>query len=176
MTTTTRERVGRWVRDQASAYRGEQPRPLSGYIGAMAVYSGMVGAAGSAAWLSGRHGPERVTPWDVALLGLATHKLSRLLSKDAVTSPLRAPFVRYQEPGAPAEVNEEVREHGGAKHTMGELSTCPFCLAQWVATALVAGWVLAPRLTRLASATLAGVAASDWLQMAYAALERVATD
>ncbi len=97
-----------------------------------------------AARLTGRRAPARITPWDVVLLGTATHKLTRILAKDAVTSPLRAPFVQYKGASGESELAEEVREHGGTKHAVGELLTCPFCLAQWVATTFVAGWVFAP--------------------------------
>ena len=57
----------------------------------MSVYGGLVGAIAVAAKLSGRPLPERISPWDAAVTTLATHKLSRLLAKDPVTSPLRAP-------------------------------------------------------------------------------------
>jgi hypothetical protein len=85
-----------------------------------------------------------------------------------VTSPLRAPFTRYAEPGGAAEVNEEVRDQGSSlRHSVGELVSCPFCLAVWVATGLTGGLVLAPRLTRLTATALTATAASDFLQMAY---------
>jgi hypothetical protein len=112
--------------------------------------------------------PERPAAADIALIAVATHKLSRLLAKDAVTSPLRAPFTRYAEPAGAAELNEEVRDQGSSvRHGIGELVTCPFCLALWVATGLTSGLVLAPRLTRLAATTLTATAVSDFLQMAY---------
>lgn len=168
-------RVRKWAGVQADAYRAGEQRPLGGYVVAMSVYSGLVGLAGAAARATGRRAPDRVTPWDVALLGVATHKLSRLLAKDAVTSPLRAPFVRFEGASGEAEVQEEVREHGGTKHVLGEITTCPFCVGQWIATGLTVGWIFAPSATRLVSATFAGVAMSDALQLGYAALERVAT-
>ena len=55
---------------------------------------------------------------------------------------------------------------------MGELLSCPFCLAVWVATALTGGLVLAPRVTRLVATILTAVTASDFLQFAYAAAQR----
>jgi hypothetical protein len=119
--------------------------------------------------------PERPAVTDVVLISIATHKLSRLLAKDSVTSPLRAPFTRYQEPSGESEVNEEVRaEEGSAGHAVGELLSCPFCLAMWVATGLTGGLVLAPRLTRLVATGFTAVAASDFLQLAYAAAKRAA--
>ena len=103
---------------------------------------------------------------DVVLLSIATHKLSRLLSKDAITSPLRAPFTRYDRPIGSGEVMEQVRDSGSpTRHAIGELLSCPFCLAVWVATGLTGGLVLAPRLTRLVATALTAVAASDFLQM-----------
>jgi hypothetical protein len=46
------------------------------------------------------------------------------------------------------------------------------CLAQWVASALSAGLVFAPRQTRLAMATLSAVASADFLQYVYALLQQ----
>ena len=168
------EQATHWTREQADKYRQGNARPLGGYLGAMGVYSLLVGGSALAARLLGRSAPTRITPWDVVLLGVATHKVSRLLAKDPVTSPLRAPFVKYEGSAGPAEVREEVREHGTVKHAVGELSSCPFCLGQWVATGFVAGTVLAPRATRVAATTFAAVAVSDALQFGYAALERTA--
>ena len=63
---------------------------------------------GFAAWAhsSGRALPERMPVGDLALVTVATHKLSRLVAKDRVTSTLRAPFtsVEYQA-GAPRPPN-----------------------------------------------------------------------
>jgi hypothetical protein len=141
-------------------------RPLRGYVGALSAFSAAAVAAAGLARLTGRSLPERLPMGDVVLLGVATHKLSRLLAKDAVTSPLRAPFVRVEGPAGEAELNESPRGHG-AQHAAGELITCPFCLAVWISGGLAAGLVLAPRLTRLVMATATAVAASDFLQLAY---------
>ena len=102
---------------------------------------------------------------------ITTHKLSRLIAKDPVTCPLRAPFTRYSGTSGPAELAEEARGHG-VRHAVGELITCPFCTGQWVATAYAAGMIFAPDATRLAGATMTAVAGSDWLQLAYARLQQ----
>jgi hypothetical protein len=165
-------RLRGWAQRQAQDYSNGEPRPLGGYLALMSVYTaGTVGAAAAAKAL-GRPAPQRLGPWDVAQLGVATHKLSRLLAKDPVTSPFRAPFTRYSGLSAPGELTEKVRAHGLA-HSIGELLTCPMCLAQWFATALCAGLVLAPTPTRLVLATLTAVAGADFLQHAYAALQQV---
>jgi hypothetical protein len=110
-------------------------RPLAGY----AVLSGAFGAALAGALLaaraSGRPLPERLTTQDVLLAGVATHKLSRLIAKDKVTSFLRAPFTRYQESAGHGELEEEPRGEG-LRLATGELLVCPYCLAQWIAAGL----------------------------------------
>ena len=66
----------------------------------MTVYAGVVGTLAAAARVTGREVPDGLRVQDIALSALATHKLSRLLAKDPVTSPLRAPFTAYQGRGA----------------------------------------------------------------------------
>lgn len=166
------------LREQAArigrAYAPRQRRPLSGYLTSMVAYTAMSAGLAGAVRASGRPLPERYSVGDVLLLSVATHKLSRLLTKEAVTSPLRAPFARYAGPAGNAELNEHVRTDGSpTRHAVGELVTCPFCMAVWVATGLAGGLVMAPRATRLAVTILTAVAGSDFLQLAYAAAQRV---
>jgi hypothetical protein len=160
------------VRDRLTglrqAYAPHEHRPLDGYLAAMGGFGVLAASLAGAAKVTGRPVPERPSNQDVVLISIATHKLSRLIAKESVTSPLRAPFTRYSEPSGASELNEEVRDEGSAlRHSIGELITCPFCLAVWVATAFTGGLVLAPRLTRLAATAMTAVAVSDFLQMAY---------
>jgi hypothetical protein len=142
------------------------PRPLGGYAKLIAVYG--VAAGGLALALRKRAGGlRRLDVMDLALYGLATEHLSRLITKDSVTAVLRAPFTEFKEPAGEGEVNEEVVGHG-TRHAVGELLTCPFCVAQWVATALVAGRIAAPDLTRAVVAISATARLSDYLQLLYA--------
>ena len=53
--------------------------------------------------------PKRPSLFDLALLGVATHKLSRIIAKDRITSILRAPFVSYIRSIGHGEVEEEPR-------------------------------------------------------------------
>ena len=163
--------VRRWARTQKREYTQGEPRPLGGDLGAMSAYAGLVAAGAAAVRASGRRLPERIPAGDALLLTVATFRLSRRIAKDPVTSPLRAPFTAFQGASGHAEVAEEVREHGGVKHAVGELLTCPFCLAQWVGTAFVFGYAVAPRATRLAALTMTTVAGSDVLQFAYDAIQ-----
>ena len=163
--------VRRWARTQKREYTHGEARPLGADLGAMGVYVGLVSAAATAVRASRRELPERIPFGDAALLTVATFRLARRIAKDPVTAPLRAPFVRFEGPSGHAEVAEEVREHGGVKHAVGELLTCPFCLAQWVGTGFVFGYVTAPRATRLAALTMTMVAGSDVLQFVYDAIQ-----
>jgi uncharacterized protein DUF1360 len=152
---------------EVDAYRGDEDRPIGGYVVVMAVFAALVSGAAGLAFATGRKLPAGVGPWDVFLLAAGTHKLSRTLTKDAVTSPLRVPFTRYKETGGPAEVMEEVRSKSGLRHSIGELITCPFCLDVWIATGFTIGLVFAPRLTRLVATALTAVTGADFLHLFY---------
>lgn len=110
--------------------------------------------------------PRRFSLLDLALLGMATHKLSRIVAKDRITSILRAPFVSYIRSAGAGEVEEEPRGRG-TQRGIGHLISCPYCMAPWCATALRFGLVFAPRLTRFFSGILTSIAFSDFLQRAY---------
>lgn len=166
------ERVRDAVQRIGQAYAGDEPRPLRGYLGAMGVYGVLVSGLVGAGRVTGVRLPERFQLGDTVLLSIATHKASRLLAKDAVVSPLRAPFTRYEEPAGEAELNESVRGHG-LQHAAGELITCPFCLGLWTATALTAGMVFAPRFTRLVNTVLTALAVSDTLHIGYDGAKQV---
>ena len=155
------------------AYTRGEERPLGSFLGLMAAYGGAVVALGAAVRASGRELPERVAWGDLALVTVATHKLSRLLAKDPVTSPLRAPFTEFAGTSGEAELAEEVRGAGPRK-ALGELVTCPFCLGQWVATGFAFGLVLSPRPTRLAASVFTALTGADFLQLAYAKAESAA--
>jgi Protein of unknown function (DUF1360) len=156
------------ARGEAEAYRHGEDRPLGGYVLVMAVFAALVAGGAGLAAASGRRLPDGIGPWDLLLITAGTHKLSRTLSKDAVTSPLRAPFTRYAQTGGPAEVMEEVRTASGIRHAVGELVTCPFCLDMWIATGFAFGYVFAPRVTRLVAATFSALAGADFLHLLYA--------
>ena len=127
---------------------------------------------GFAAWLhsSGRELPERVPAGDFALMTAATHKASRLLAKDRVTSAVRAPFTRFEGDAGPGEVREEARGHG-LRRAIGELIICPYCLGLWIAAGFSAGFIVAPRPTRWVAATFSALLGADVMQIAYAKAE-----
>jgi hypothetical protein len=165
------ERPAAVAHEIAEEYRGDEDRPLGSFVGVMSVYSGLVAVGALVARRRGVR-PE-VNLGDIALVGVATHKISRLLARDPVTSPLRAPFTEFKGTSGPAELKEEVRGTGVQK-AIGELVTCPFCLGQWVATALGFGLLFAPRATRALCSMFAARAVSDFLQLGYGIAEKKA--
>ena len=125
--------------------------------------------------LAGRSIPERVDARDIALLGMATHKLSLIGSQDVISSPLRAPFTELREKESPKKVEEKPRGEG-LRRIVGELLTCKFCLSVWVASLFTYGLVLAPRVTRLVAALFSVVTVSDYLHQAYKVLMKEASN
>ena len=162
--------ITREARDafQSDAEPHERP-PFRPYAALTAVFNAAFGGALVAAHRSSRL-PDKVATRDVLLIGTASHKLSRLVAKDKVTTFLRAPFTEYQGRGGPAEVEESSRE-GEVRGAIGELLICPYCLGLWSTGALHVGLLFAPRATRVVASTLTALTLSDFLQIAYKAAE-----
>jgi hypothetical protein len=140
--------------------------PVRAYAALILVYCGVFGAA---VWSAGRRGalPRRTSPADLALLAIATHRLTRLLTRDKVASPLRLPFTRYEGSAGAGEVKERPRGTG-LQRALGALVTCQFCAAPWTAAVLYGGLVKKPRETRAVAAVLTIVTGSDFLHQLYA--------
>jgi hypothetical protein len=152
-------------------------RMVSGYSKQdvpLAEYAGMVGVfhAGFAAFLLARKNakrplPERIDLRDILLLGIATHKLSRVITRDRIMSFVRAPFTRREKSAGAGEVEEQPRGTGVRK-AVGELLTCPYCIGTWISSALLYGFIIKPRYTRVFASIFAINTVSDFLQQGYA--------
>jgi hypothetical protein len=164
-----RERAAARLGTLSDAYDGGHS-PFGGYLTLMGTFA----AAATAGLASGRirKRSERLSVRDLVLLAAGTQALARIVSKDRVTSPLRAPFTRYVKDGPPGEVVEEARGNG-VRLAVGDLVTCPYCTGQWIALALVVGLLHRPRETRLVASIAAISRAADVLQAAYV---RIAPD
>jgi hypothetical protein len=145
--------------------------PYAAYAGIMATFAGGLAAAGAVAHLLDRDAGEH-DALDLAVLGLATFKASRTISRDEVTSFLREPFVE----GRAHEGGEEPVESGDLRQAIGELVTCSRCIGTWVAAGLGATQVLAPRFGRLLTWSLAAAGANDFLQAGFSALTSKANE
>jgi len=148
----------------------EKRPPLFSYLTFMSIFGSLLAAALAVAKRQGRELPEQASAGQLLLIGTASHKLSRIISKDKVTSPLRAPFTELEGKGGPAEFEERSRGTGVRK-AIGELLICPFCLGLWVIAAFSVGLLFAPRVTRFVASLFAALTISDFLQVAYKAAE-----
>jgi hypothetical protein len=147
----------------------ETEQPLLSYFAVIATFNAAFAAALLGARAAGRPLP-RLGFGDLVLFGAATHKVSRLLAKNRVTAPIRAPFTKLEGRGGPAEVEEKPRGRG-VRRVLGELALCPYCLDQWVAAGFAVTSVFAPQASRLAAGVFATVAVADFLQLGYKAVQ-----
>lgn len=155
-----------------AGYKGGEEMPLASYAVLLAVYNAAFGALLllAAAQKSENERSGKFNLADLLLLGVATHKLSRIIALDRVTSPLRAPFTEYVEPAGQSEIKEKVRGTG-MRRAVGDLLTCPWCLSPWVAAGLAFGLVFQPRATRIVAGVFAAATVSDFLHHAADAVK-----
>jgi hypothetical protein len=167
---TQPDRLAEKASEKASEIKREyahgEDKPMGSHLTLVLIYNLLVAGFLASRARSGKAFPERIGPGDLLLAGIATHKASRVIAKDRVTAPLRAPFTEFQEEGGPGEVEESPRG-SGMRRAIGELLVCPFCLAQWVATAFLTGLAVMPRVTRFVGSIFAAVTISDFLQIVY---------
>jgi hypothetical protein len=139
----------------------QNPMPLGAYALFVGVFNVLLGSflatSKKTAPPSGR---------ELVLLAVSTHKLSRFITKDAVTAPFRAPFTRYKEDLGYGEVNEEARGKG-VRQAIGEALSCSYCMDAWVGLASLAALRRFPRPTRTALSLFTAIAGADFLHVAY---------
>src|SRR4051795_1393278 len=139
--------------------------PHSAYAAIMGTFAGGLTLAGLLGRLLDRDARDH-NALDLTVLGLATFKAARTISRDEVTSFIREPFVE----GEAHEGGEDPIGSGDMRQAIGELVTCSRCIGTWVAAALAGTQIVAPRFGRLLTWTLATAGVNDWLQAGFAAL------
>jgi hypothetical protein len=139
--------------------------PYASYAAIVGTFASGLAAAGVVGRLLDRD-PQCQNALDLVVLSAASFKAARTLSHDEVTSFLREPFVR----GHAHEGGEDPVETGDLQQAIGELVTCSRCIGTWVAAGLATTQVLAPRVGRLLTWSLAAAGANDFLQAGFAAL------
>lgn len=82
----------------------------------------------------------RRTPTDLVLAGLSTYRLTRLVTTDAITAPVR---------------DAVWRTHPPETSKLGYLLTCDWCTSIYAASALEISRTIAPRTTRAVETVLA---------------------
>ena len=142
-----------------------EPAPHGAYAAIMGAFAAGLAGAGVVARLLGRE-PRENEALDLVVLGAATFKAARTISRDEVASFIREPFVE----GVAHEGGEEPVETGDLRQAIGELVTCSRCIGTWVAAGLTATQMIAPRFGRMLTWSLAAAGANDFLQASFAAL------
>lgn len=143
----------------------EQRRPFGYYAVLIALYNALYGL-----FLLGyrrkKHRLDEVTGLDLAMLGLSTLRMAKLVSEDEITAVIRRPVVDVE--------NGQRRPKGhGLRLALGKLVLCPTCTGTWVAAFLTYALHLFPRQTR---PFLALMSASGASQFSDALLSLVYTD
>jgi hypothetical protein len=139
--------------------------PHAEYAAIVGVFVSLLGGAGLLAKTLGRD-PQEQRPLDLVMLGAATFKAARTISRDEVTSFIRDPFVQ----GEAHEGGEDPVKTGDLRQAIGELVTCSRCIGTWAAAGLTTTQVIAPRFGRLLTWTLGAAGMNDFLQAGFAAL------
>lgn len=140
-------------------------RPYGYYAVLIGLYNAMYGAF---LLLHRRKGDklERITGLDLAMLGLATLRMAKLVSEDEITAVVRRPLVDVE--------GGQRRPRGhGLRLALGKLVLCPTCTGTWVAAFFTYALHLFPRQTR---PFLALMSASGVSQFSDALLSLVYTD
>jgi hypothetical protein len=144
--------------------------PYRAYAAIFGLYAAGLAGAGTLGRTLERD-PQCQTALDLAVLGLATFKVARTLSRDSVASFVREPFVR----GDARSGDQEPVRTGGFEEAIGELVTCTRCIGTWAAAGLASTQILAPRFGRLLTWSLGAAAANDFLQAGFASLTKKAS-
>ncbi len=162
-------------RDAPREQRPVEKHPYGAYALISATYLGLYGGFVALTRRRGTPLHRGIGPLDLAMLGLATLRLSRLAAWDEVTSFLRLPVVEHG-PHDPVAGQGQQPRGRGLPRALGELVTCTSCIGTWIAAALTSGLYLAPDATRpfvtiMAAAGL-GQLADATLALIYAARDR----
>jgi hypothetical protein len=151
--------------EQTAAPDGAEP--IAGYLALAFTFLGLTCAG--LVWLRrNKLLLPKPNALDVALIGLGTARLSRLITREKVARPLRAPFT-ITERTERAEVKEHAKGSGMIR-AAGELVTCPRCTAIWAAGGLCLVYFASPSAGRFFSLILSSSLISDFANRKFAIL------
>jgi len=101
-------------------------------------------------------------PFDIALIGLSTYRLGRMIAYDRVTEPMRHYFTETV-PDASGAGETVIPAGQGARNAFGQLLSCPICAGTWVAAALVYAFHFFEAPTRMFLAIVGSTALAELL-------------
>jgi len=134
-------------------------RPTLEYAGLTAAFIAVFGG-----FLSVKRDrlPDRLPTTDLVRIGLASYKLGRLLTKEEITTFLRAPLTEDPEATKP--------KRTGVAGALGKLLTCPYCVGVWTAAGLASAHVIAPKEARFATWIFSANAIADFANATFVRL------
>jgi hypothetical protein len=83
------------------------------------------------------------------MIGVATYRLSRLITHDRVTSVFRLPFVEEGKGYEQIEGTQEQPKGRGLQLALGQLLNCSWCASMWAGTFNVSAYTLFPGAGRM---------------------------
>ena len=133
---------------------------------------GLIGTFLTCIGLVGARAPNRLPPLgaiDLAVLGLASHRVGRMIAFERVAEPLREPFTSTVRDETGVDETVVARGHG-VRWALGELLSCPTCVATWAAMLLYLGMTFVPGPTRVLVSVLAAAGVAE---IAYVGVEHL---
>ena len=129
---------------------------------------GVFVAAATAAG-SQRSAKARTSALELAMTGMAAHRIGRMIAFEGVAEPIREPFTATVPDESGADETTVARGRG-VRGAIGELLSCPICVGTWAALGLSIGMRVLPGPTRFVVRVLsiAGLA-----ELNYVAVERL---
>lgn len=106
---------------------------------------------------------------ELGLMGMAAHRIGRMVAFEGVAEPIRAPFTATVPDDSGAD-DTVVAQGRGVRWVLGELMSCPTCVATWAALGLSIGRLILPGPTRFAVQVL-GIA--EVAELNYVAVEHL---
>jgi hypothetical protein len=135
------------------------------YLGLIGLFLSTFGAVAA----KQPKGSVALGPLDLAMLGLSTFRLGRMVAYDTVLRPVREPFTATVPD--PTGAGDTVEPEGtGMRRAIGELISCPTCAGTWLAALQVYALQLAPGPARIFIAMMAAVGAAELLGSVQEAL------
>lgn len=135
-------------------------------LGLIAAYLGTIGLAGTRSAQS-RRSPGLI---EITLMGLASHRIGRIVAFERVAVPIREPFTATVPDDSG--VDDTVVARGrGVQWAIGELLSCPTCVASWAALMLYVGSTTLPGPTRAFVNVLAAAGVAEIVHNAVEQLE-----
>jgi hypothetical protein len=146
------------VREGVTAAHREPPTEPHDYAALNAVFAALLAGVAVAARERTREA-DPITTRDLAVTGVATFALAKVIAKERIGAWVRDPFVDEDDGKQP--------RGRRLRHAIGELVTCTRCVGAWSALGLVALRLTSPATGRVVNDVLAVSAMNDWLQAGF---------